>query len=53
MNNEIAGYLLIYCFLLIPVVFAIGVIKKALSDESVHSEDFSSKLEDAHHDKAA
>jgi hypothetical protein len=53
MNIDMAGQILVYCLLAIPIVFAIGLIKGALNDESVHSEDFSSKLEDSHQDKAA
>lgn len=53
MSNEIAGHILVYCLLAIPIVFALGLIKQALNDESVHPEDYSSELEDTHHDKAA
>jgi hypothetical protein len=56
MNTELAAYLLTYSLLIIPIVFAIGLLKQSINEESVHTEDYTSKVEhdlDDHHDKAA
>lgn len=53
MNTELAAYLLTYCLLGIPIVFAIGLLRQSINDESVHSEDFKSKLEHEKSDRAA
>lgn len=53
MTDELFGVIISFAWLAIPIVFMIGLIKQSNTEQSVHPEDFSSKIEHSDQDKAA
>ncbi|OUR94153.1 hypothetical protein A9Q84_17745 [Halobacteriovorax marinus] len=53
MTDELFEIIITISWLTIPIVFMIGLIKQSNTEQSVHPEDFSSKIEPSDHDKAA
>jgi len=54
MTDELFEIIITFAWLAIPIVFMVGLVKQSNTEQSVHPEDFDSKIEHSdHHDKAA